>query len=413
MRHTHKAPSWLPAWLLSALVAACLVLGCGGGGGGGDTVSAGVGVGGTGGSGRVSGLGSIIVNDVRFDDSPATKTDDGGLSFTQAIALGMVVDVSAGPTSTNANGDTVATARSVKVISAIKGPVQAHSSGAGTLTVLGQSVVTDAATVFSGLPSGLASLSDNVSQVEVYAFYDATLKRYLATRIELLSTTPSAYKVRGEVASLNTIARTFSLGNMPVSYSGLSVTGLSDGQIVRVTLATTPNGATYTAQSVDGTTRSLSEGQSVKIEGLVSQFGSLSNFKVDGTAVNASGSVTFNNGSSADVSDGRRVEAEGTVQGGVLVASKVTIKDITGADVKAKLIGPLTALDRTANTFSLKGLTVTYVEPYNQSNNTGTRIDATSGLGTDADLADNMNVEAEGTLSTDGTRLNATRIKVR
>jgi hypothetical protein len=178
-------------------------------------------------------------------------------------------------------------------------------------------------------------------------------------------------------------------------------------------LATTPNGATYTAQSVDGTTRSLSEGQSVKIEGLVSQFGSLSNFKVDGTAVNASGSVTFNNGSSADVSDGRRVEAEGTVQGGVLVASKVTIKDITGADVKAKLIGPLTALDRTANTFSLKGLTVTYVEPYNQSNNTGTRIDATSGLGTDADLADNMNVEAEGTLSTDGTRLNATRIKVR
>jgi len=371
-----------------------------------------VGGGGTGGSGRVSGFGSIIVNDVRFDDSTAAKTDDGGTTFTLPIALGMVVDVSAGPTSTNANGDSVATARTVKVISAIKGLVQAHNTSTGTLTVLGQAVVTDTATVLSGLPNGLADLSDNLTQVEVYAFYDNTLNRYLATRVERISAAPSTYKIRGALSSLNTGTKTFNLGGITVSYNGLSVSGLSDGQIVRVTLATTPVGVTYTAQSVDGATRSLSEGESVKIEGLVSNFVSLSSFLVDGTAVNAGGTVEFNNGTAANVSNGRRVEVEGMVQGGVLVASKVSIKDSTGSDVKAKLIGTMSNLSRTANSFSLKGLTVNYVDP-DYANNTGTRIDAPSGLGTDSDLSDNLSVEAEGTLSTDGTQLNATRIKVR
>jgi len=371
-----------------------------------------VGVGGTGGSGRVSGFGSIIVNDVRFDDSTATKTDDGGTTFTLPIALGMVVDVSAGPASTNANGDTVATARTVKVISAIKGLVQAHNAGLGTLTVLGQSVVTDTATVLSGLPNGLADLSDNVTQVEVYAFYDNTLNRYLATRVERLSVAPSNYKIRGEISSLSTGAKTFNLGGITVSYNGLTVGSLSNGQIVRVTMATTPVGVTYSAQSVDGATRSLSEGESVKIEGLVSDFTSLSSFLVDGTPVNAGGNVVFNNGTGANVANGTRVEAEGTVLGGVLVASKVSIKDSTGSDVKAKLIGTMSALNRSANTFSLKGLTVIYIDP-DYANNTGTRIDAPSGLGTDSDLSDNLSVEAEGTLSTDGTQLNATRIKVR
>lgn len=417
MNPTRPTRLRIPPWLPAALFVTCMVLGCGGGGGG-SVAGGGVGVGGTGGSGRVSGFGSIIVNGVRFDNQNVNPVDDGGAAFASPIALGMVVDVTAGPSSVNSAGDTVATASKVQVNSVVRGRVEARDATVGTLTVLGQSVRTDAATVYSGLPNKLSDLVAGVSDVEVYGFYDAARSGYLATRIERLQTPPADYKVRGPVTGLNTKATTFVLGTITVNYSGVNVpSDLGNGQVVRVVMGTTGSPA-YAATSVTRVARSYGEGEAVKIEGVVANAASGSDprtFTIDGTAVNATSGQIAPNGAQTTLTNGLRVEAEGTVQGGVLVASKVSIKSSSGSDVTAKLIGTMSAINTTANTFTLTiaATGATYAVSYND-NPAITRIDGLNGnTATEADFQNGIAVEAEGTVSSDGTQLSATRIKLR
>ncbi len=402
-------PPLLRTWIwLCALLAASLI-GCGGGGGG---QTAGVGVGGTGGSGGtgpITGLGSIIVNDVRFDDSSVIAQDED--NSTASTALGVQVEVVGGPTHIDSLGFTAATATTVRVIRAVQGPVQGSvqttDNVSGTVVVLGQTVLTDGATLYQGLPQGLLSLVDG-TLVTVYAFYDAHLQRFLATRIEA-SSALSAYVVRAQVASVDSAQGSFIVGSLVIDGSSLASLP-SVGQLVRVRLGTAANGQGRwpALSSPSAAPQSWADGTALKVEGLVSDFGSLSNFKVNGQAVNASGQVTVNgnNGNIGGVINGSQVEVEGVVSGGVLVASKLSFKTSGGSSgAQAKLIGPISGADTGNDRFTLKGLTVTY----DPTPSTGTRFDD----GVEADLVNGRQVEAEGTLSTDGSTLTATRIRLR
>src|SRR5438552_3998259 len=210
---------WL-AWRapICALMAAAAIGGCGGGG-----ISAGVDTGGTGGEmptysyGPIDGFGSIIVNGVRFDDTLATVLDDDGAAHSRSeLKLGMVVAVDAGPISTDAAGVRTSTAIRVQWNTDLDGPVQAVDLTAGTLTVIGQTVSVDAKTVFDGLPNGLASVQAG-QQVEVHALLDASAGRHVATRVELKMNL-AEFKLRGQIAGLDVMARTFTIGTATVSY---------------------------------------------------------------------------------------------------------------------------------------------------------------------------------------------------
>ena len=194
---------WRTALASALLAGVTLISACGGGG---DVVG-GVGTGGTGAfsSGAIRGIGSIVVNGVRYDDSAATITDDNGNSSnSSSLKLGVVVEVQGDDIVTPATGLPTSNARSVVFRSEIKGPVTAVNAAAGTLTVLGQSVVVSAATVFDlNLPNGLGSVSVG-GLVEVYGFVDAN-GVYQATRIEAEDST-SVYKIRGKLSALNTTA---------------------------------------------------------------------------------------------------------------------------------------------------------------------------------------------------------------
>ena len=73
-------------WLAVVLLASC--------GGGGATVASGVGSGGTG-AGTVSGFGSVIVDDVRYDDTDAgvSKETPDGIASAATVMLGQQVRV--------------------------------------------------------------------------------------------------------------------------------------------------------------------------------------------------------------------------------------------------------------------------------------------------------------------------------
>jgi len=389
--------------ILAALAATLVAVACGGGG---DTV----GTGGTGAplsfsSGRIAGFGSVIVNGVRFDDSTATITDDDDVVHVRGdLKLGMTVDVDAGAISTDTTaGTSSATATAIQFGSQIKGAIESIDTAAGTLHVLGQTVSVDATTVFDGVANGLAGLQPG-NLVEIFAFFDSASGTYQATRIEL-KTTLSEFKLRGLVANLDTTAKTFTIGGATISYAGIASTdlpALANGLLVRVKLQTTALGGVWSATKIRTAAQAIQDHAEAEVEGVVTDFTSLASFKVNGVAVDASGSgVVFHDGTGAEVANGVRIEVEGTMQSGVLVATKVELKQSGdgGHDAEVELHGSLDSVDLANSSFVLRGVTVTF--------DGNTRFDD----GVAANLVVGANVEVEGTLVSGGNTVVATRIK--
>jgi hypothetical protein len=389
-----------------ALCAALLIGGCGGGG---ADAGGGVDTGGTGSaptysSGPITGFGSIVVNGVRFDDSAARVQDDDGADRSRSdLKLGTVVEIEAGPISTDAaTGVRTSTASKAQIGSEIKGPVEAVDVAGGTLTVIGQLVRVDADTVFDGFAQGLASVRVG-QRVEVNALFDATNDRHTATRVELKAGLDE-FKLRGRITRLNTSAKTFSIGSATISFARVparELPALSDGLVARVTVLTVPQGGVWTATKVRtaAATPPIADRVEAELEGYVSDFVSLASFRINGTPVDASGAgVEFEDGSSDQVANGARLEVEGELRGGVLVARKVEIERVADPD-KFELSGAIESVNAVARSFVLRGMTVMH--------DSGTSFDD----GSSADLVVGARVEVKGRLSANGTQLLASQIE--
>ncbi len=382
--------------LVGALMCLLTLTACGGGG---STASNGVGVGGTGSAaGPVSGFGSIIVNDVRFEDNTARILDDDNNSMSRSdVKLGMLVDVLSGAFTDDAStGLRNATATQITYGSSIKGVVTAKS--ASSITVLGQVINVTSTTVFDDFASGLTSVSTSSPNnlVEVHALLDASTGEFTATRIER-KTSLTECKVSGIVSSLNQANRTFSVGGWPITggVSASDVAQLANGKRVKVRLTYSAPNCGNTATRIQSSDISLNEGASAEVEGFVSNFVSAANFKVNGVLVNA---TTLPGG----VGDGIRVEADGVVRNGVLVASKVEVKS-GGSANEYRLFGTPTSHSSAARTFVVKGVTVHYDDPQ----------DFDSGVTSATFDNPSASLEVRGALDSTGAVVEASEIKLK
>lgn len=399
---TRQLPRWRAALAaaLSAATAVVALVACGGGGGG-DGAAAGGGSTAAADSytlGTISGFGSVIVGGVRFDDSNATIEDEDGNAFRSSdLKLGMRVQLD-GRGVDHALGTGIA--QRIRFGSEIVGPVGAIDTGASTVVVLGQTVLVTTATIFdSSLSGGLSALTAG-AVIEVHGILDETTGKVTATRIE---PKPAAafYRVRGVVSAYDATAKTFKIGSELISFASVVNVPptLANGRIVRVQLQTTQVAGAWVATRIGLGVRGPSTGISdAHVEGAITAFTSTTAFEVNGLKVDAA-SAAFPDGTSGIVL-GARVEVTGTVSNGVLVATKVELDDRDGHGPRLlELHGPIASIDTTAKTFALRGVTVWY-------GGTVTYKD-----GTEASLAVNRRVEVYGKLSTDRTRLEATRIE--
>lgn len=385
----HHLLRWAAA---GALVLAAAIAGCGGG----------VGVGGTGAyaSGPITGFGSIFVNGIEFEDRAAAVEDDdaGAASTRDALRLGMVVEVESGAIGGTSSAPTASATR-IRYASAIVGPVDANPGSGGTLQVFGQTVAVSTTTVFDDrFSGGLAGVAVG-SKVAVYGFYDAESARYVATRIEPRPATLAAFRVRGAATAVDTAARRFTLGTLRLDYSNaVPPSALASGALVRVTVATTPVDGVWRVLAFGDAVRRLPEFDDVHLRGTVTAFTSSRQFSIDGQPVDAS-AASFPDGE-AGIVLGARVEAEGSARDGVLRATRVELDD-GGLQTGFELRGVVEASFPALQTFVLRGVKVTY--------GAATQFDE----GSPALLQIGNEAEARGVLSADGTRLLATRIKVR
>lgn len=301
------------AGVLAAMVS------CGSGSGGGMTGSGLV-------IGPITGLGSIIVNDVTFDVDTADVVIDGTPAAASELRLGMVVEVRGTIDARTATG----VAASVEFDDDLQGPVEAVDESQSTIVVLGQLVFVTEATVFDGTTLATLEIGE---VIEVSGFVDGG-GNLRATRIELESES-EGYELRGLIAELDGDAETFRIGGQLVDYSNAEIEnappdGLANDLYVEVEAQDDPVGGVLLATEVEvkGNDFDGEEGEEVEIEGLVTRVISATEFVLNQTRrVRTDARTEFENGTAADIAVNARLEAEGIVDNdGVLVAREVEFR---------------------------------------------------------------------------------------
>ncbi|MBK6654904.1 DUF5666 domain-containing protein [Zoogloea sp.] len=382
---------WLAAILVTVVLMAC------GGSGSGDM--AGVGTGGTGtvssvvSMGPISGFGSVIVAGVRYEDSHAVVTDEeGNVRGRDALKLGMVTTIRGSADFVAGSG----VAESIRYGSELVGPVESVDLAGGRFTVLGASVSVKASTVFDERLAGLAALRPG-DVVEVYGGYNAAAGAYTATRIEPRSQ-PGAFKLRGSVSGLDGVQRRFTLAGVLINYAAVpasELSALAEGALVQVSGSRLPSGGVWRVEGVLPAQRAMLTSGESKLEGSISSLSTQTAFVVDGVHVDASAARI-----DGPLAVGLRVEVEGFVRNGVLVAREVESSDEDASDDEAfDLSGVMQDFDPLTQRFRLRGQW----------------IDAGGAVifegGTRAELANGRHVEVKGRFDSGSGAIVAARIE--
>ena len=323
--------------------------GCGSGssGGGGSIGRLAGGIGGTGvTSGTLSGFGSVFVNGIEFETDGASRTVDdvtdisNGSDDDTVLGIGMVVTIIGVVNDDGVTG----TADSIEYDNEIEGPVAAApvedlDGLSKTFDIFNITVVVDRnTTVF--VTADYGSLVQN-DVLEVSGYFDADGK-LLATRIEkegVLELGVSEVEIKGEVSGFDGID-TFVLGGLSVTFDGTTEfedlpDTVMNGQFVEV------EGILATASSMLAGRIELEDDgfgddvEKISIEGIVTDFQSVSNFKVAGQRVNASGASFEPAALAATIADGDRVETEGAIINGILEAIEIEQR---GGDVRVSAV---------------------------------------------------------------------------
>jgi hypothetical protein len=337
--------------LLAGLGAAAtaLLVACGGGGsdaGGAATDSVY--------QGTIGGFGSIIVNGVRFEDRSASITVDDEQVSVGALKLGMRAEIKGSVSSDGSTG----TATSCVVETSVRGAVASVDTATSSFMIRGISVQTDDKTVFEGA-SNLAALKVG-DWVEVHGSVDFANRKVQATRVEVKAPEDIGRMVLfGKATDVK--ATTFTLGDLTVDYSKARLIGfdnntIPEGSVVRVRSNKSPVAGVLEATFVKAVKAPrLLDGTPAAVEGRVQQFKSVSDFLVSGTAVDAT-NAEYQNGSAADLSEGKRVIVFGTLANGKIIAKKIRFfrPDLDG---EIRLIGMVSDFV-SVSSFKVRGVAI-------------------------------------------------------
>lgn len=334
---------------LAGAAAPLLLVACGGGAGGGDLAGplvpdpvdgidrSGVTV------GTVSSFGSIFVDGVEFatDDATILRGDTPIAEDDLAVGLVVTVEGEIAP-----DGDT-GVAERVRYVPEVTGPVEALDPSRGRFTVLGREIRTDRSTVFAAgiVPEAVTGLANgDVVEISGYVTGD---DRVLATRIVRRSGA-TAFSRSGVVAAWDPAARRFRLGGLEIDAADADLAcdadGLDDGRRVEVRADAAPQAGVLVATLVRCLPQRPLESDRDddypgRLEGLVTRFGSVTDFDVAGQPVTTDGATRFENGTAADLRPDVRVEVAGTTSpSGVLRAAVVEFPLAVNLEIEGRIL---------------------------------------------------------------------------
>ena len=333
--------------LIISLLAAFLIAGCGGGGA--FSVAEG-GIGGTGiSTGTVTGIGSITVNGVKFNTDNAAiyiegvRVDDPNLADGDELSLrgygfneGQVVRVVGSFNDDGKNG----TADAVFYNDSVEGPVTSVTSidvNTSEIIVMGQTIIVDNTTVVDDAPSPndlieVSGLRDNTGKIRAGYINNITVSGKdpdLSTENEVkgvIDNVPGNFK--------------FTIGNLTIDYSTADTSDIPGGTPIvgmQVEVKGTFNGGELVATKVElEDDISGKDNDDVEYEGIVTTapvpFVTGNSFVMGVQTIQTSSNTVYKGGLAEDITAGIRLEAEGNLQNGILLADEIRFRDVIEID---------------------------------------------------------------------------------
>ncbi len=331
---------------VAATAALLLLSACGGGGsdapgappgGGPAAVANGVSY------GTITQFGSVWVNGIEYETNAATFRIDDHPGSQSDLRIGMVVRIDGSVDDRSASV--------VTVDDALKGRVE-QVLDANRMIVMGQTVQIDAQTRFE---SGTVPVAGDYVEVHGLVSGDGTVAAGYIERKTTLASPPFA--VKGLVRSHDAAAKTFTIGTLAVTYAaGATINDMPaaswNGLQVEVkgtACAGSPVCGTLTASKVEPGGMGVDDTAHTEFEGFVTSL-TANGFMLGAQSVVVTTGTQFEGGVAADIGVGTKLEVEGSLSGGVLTASKVSLRD------NVRLEGDVASIDPAKGTFTLGGL---------------------------------------------------------
>jgi len=282
--------------------------------------------------GSVSEFGSIFVNGTEFDTSNATIIVEGeevGIGdgvVLNNLDVGMVVTVYG----TRSEDGKRAVAARVTYNDNVEGPVGSidpipPAPNTKKIVVLGQTVFVNALTQFKG-PFGFTFDTIAVDDVvEVSGFVDDAGAIW-ATFLE--KTDGVVFEVTGFVENLDTVQETFEINDLTVDYSSADTSGLPGGEPAEGLFVEVEGdlvGGEMDATEIElGDELDVEDADEIEVTGFVT-IATLApgEFTLGNQVVRTDALTVFVDGTAGDVAAGKKLEAEGVLENGVLFAWEI------------------------------------------------------------------------------------------
>ncbi len=269
--------------------------------------------------GKITGLGGITVNDVRYQTGLATVTINGEPGLMSDLRQGQVVTVRGRINDDGLTG----TANNVRFDANVVGPVDGIDADNRQLIVMGQVVTTDGDTRFgTGIdPSTYAGLSvgDN-AQVSGYADASGAIR---ATRVDP-APTDVQLQVIGTVADLDLANFLFRINRLTVDYGNAALIDLPAGAPENTMdveiFGTIAAGRFEVERLIAAPALTGSTGLRVQAAGVITRFNSTADFEVDHITVTANAGTVYQGGTSGDLA----LNAELVIDGNLTSNGRVT-----------------------------------------------------------------------------------------
>ncbi len=224
------------------------------------------------------------------------------------------------------------TAQKIRFRHKLVGEIDSVNIAANTLVSLGQKIIFDEYTRFKNVTA------DSLSVTDLIAVSGLTEKggNIRATYIEKVLTASSDVILDGVLTSLNVTNKTFEIGEQLVDYSIAQQLGITDivlleGSTVRVIGVEVADGQSQTETAISASSIETVDNileveldDGVRIEGLVSQVASSTNFIINANVVQVESDTQFINGDAFDIKIDARMFVKGVINSrGVIVAESI------------------------------------------------------------------------------------------
>ena len=296
-------------------------------------------------NGPISAFGSIFVNGIEFFTDKASITINGVPNRPESdLRIGMVLTVTGSVDGSGTRGTADAVEYHADALGLVDTAPALGASG-GSFGVLGQTILTNAGTVFAGVLD-LSQLQVG-DYVEVSGFPSPS--GLLASRVERKTSVPTV-QVQGTIG--NVTSTTFTIGSLAVDYSiaalkNVPSNGLAEGMTV-VAKGPTPGAGVLQASSVEVIVTTVSGNSNGSVSGVIAE-ASAAAVTVNGQSIAVTSSTQYVNGGPADLAAGRLVKVDYTVIGASVIASRIEFTQLSDpsfveANVTAKNAGSVELL---------------------------------------------------------------------